>query len=302
MRGSIGKTALVAGSFALLLAGTALAADAPVKGRVVAPPPPPMFDVAISGLVMTDYNFRGVSQSNRAASGGAAFEAQLNIPFGQLYAGVGALAISWPAAFGFTNPSAEVDFIGGWRHTFGKFSVDLGFIYYHYPAEIFNGITSDSDFWEVYAKFGVEPVSGLTLGAAVYYTPDLLNYSASFLTLTGAATKADAVYAALTAQYNLPWKAGDLGAYISGELGHWWINGTGFLAAGFIDPDYTYWNLGVAFTYKALTLDLRYHGNDMNAVKCGSFLLAGVPNPSNRWCEHTFIAALKFATNLSNIK
>jgi hypothetical protein len=57
---------------------------------------------------------------------------------------------------GFSDPTAEIDFYGGWRNTWGAFSLDLGAIYYYYPRELF-GI--DSDFWEVYAKasFAVTP-------------------------------------------------------------------------------------------------------------------------------------------------
>jgi hypothetical protein len=117
-------------------------------------------------------------------------------------------------------------------------------------------------------------------------------------------SSADAVYASLTAKWVLPWKAGDLGAYVSGELGHWWIDNTGFIAAGFLDPSYTYYNLGLAFTYKALTLDLRFHGTDMSAATCASFLLAagGILNPASRWCGETFIAAIKFDTTLNALK
>ena len=45
---------------------------------------------AAGGVVMSDYNFRGVSQSNRGFSGGAYFEPQLSIGFGTLYAGIAA--------------------------------------------------------------------------------------------------------------------------------------------------------------------------------------------------------------------
>jgi uncharacterized protein (TIGR02001 family) len=291
--------AMVAGLFA----APALSAD--LKMVTKAPPPPapaPSWDIAFGGAVMTDYNFRGISQSNKGMSGSAYIEPQFTTPIGTLYVGLGALAINWPSGptYGFTDPSAEVDIYGGWRNTWGKFSLDLGAIYYYYPKEIFNGFTSDSDFWEIYAKAGYAVTSDLSIGANIFYTPDLLNYSESFAATGG--QDASAVYASVTAKWVLPWKSGDLGAFVSGELGHWWISDTGFIAAGFADPSYTYYNIGLAFTYKAITLDLRYHGTDQSVADCANFLLVAIGNASNNWCDDTFIASVKFDTALSALK
>jgi uncharacterized protein (TIGR02001 family) len=283
-------------------AAPAFAADMAVKAPKAAPPPPPyMLDIAVGGVVMSDYNFRGISQSNHAPSGGAYFEPDLTTPFGTLYVGIAGLAISWPSGpgYGFTDPSAEIDLYGGWRNSWGPLSLDIGAIYYYYPSETFNGFTASSDFWEIYGKAGYEVVKGLSFGANVYYTPDLLHYSQTFLTL-GISNKPNATYASGTVKWVLPWTAGDLGAFISGELGHWWISSTGFLLAGATaDPSYTYYNAGLAFTYKSLTLDLRYHGTDQSIQDCANFLLVAVPNNSNGWCDDRFVASLKFDTSVA---
>ena len=125
---------------------------------------------------MTDYNFRGVSQSNRGPSaGGAYFEPQLNTGFGTLYVGLAGYAIEWPSTinppFGFTDPSAEIDIYGGWRNTWGAFSLDLGLLYYYYPEEIFNGFTRDSDFLEIYAKGAYAITPAFTVGANAFSRP-----------------------------------------------------------------------------------------------------------------------------------
>ncbi len=284
----------------------ALAADlvkksaAPVAAPVAAPSP---WDIAFGGVVMSDYNFRGVSQSNTGPSGGAYIEPQLNTGVGTFYVGLAGWGINWPSApaYGFTDPSAEIDIYGGWRNTWGAFSLDLGLIYYYYPKELFNGFTNDSDFYEIYAKGSYAVTPAFTLGANVFYTPDLLNYSETFAT-GGVNADASAVYASLTAKWVTPWTYGDLGAYISGELGHWWIDDKGFKATGFTDASYTYWNAGLAFTYKAVTLDLRYHGTDQSVKDCRSFLLVGPGNPAGKWCDDTFIASLKFDTTLMALK
>jgi uncharacterized protein (TIGR02001 family) len=309
MRGIAMKTTLAAGAFGLLLSAQAMAADYPVKAKAPPPPPAPAFDVAIGGVVWSDYNFRGVSQTNRGPSGGAYFEAQFNTgATGTWYAGLAAWGVDWPTAFGFTSPSAEIDLYGGWRNTWDKFSLDLGYIYYWYPREIFNGFTSDSDFMEFYAKAAYAFTPDFTLGFNIFYTPDLLHYSASFRTM-GINANADAVYASLTAKWVTPWKSGDWGSYLSGELGHWWIDNRGFISAAAIaaglpgvDPSYTYGNAGLALTYKAITIDFRYHGNSMSNAQCASFLVTAVGNPSNRWCGDTFIVALKFDTSLAALK
>lgn len=286
-------------ALAVIAVVPASAADMPVKVAPAPAPEPGPFDIAVGAAVMSDYNFRGVSQSNRGPSAGGYFEPQFNLGFGTLYAGLAGWAIDWPGApsYGFTDPSAEIDFYGGWRKAWGPLSIDLGAIYYYYPKETFNGFTTDSDFYEIYAKAGYEVVSGLTLGANVFYTPDLLNYSESF-----AADDVGAVYGSVAAKWALPWAAGPLRAFISGELGHWWIDDGNWSAAGLGDPGYTYWNAGIAFTYKAITLDLRYHGTDQSAQDCANFLLVAVGNASNDWCNDTFIASLKFDTSLSALR
>src|SRR3954471_15362217 len=86
------------------LASSALAADMVVKAPV-APPPNP-WDIAFGGAVMSDYNFRGISQSNRKPSVNAYFEPRYNINESlQLYAGVGGYSIAFP-----NNAAAEIDF------------------------------------------------------------------------------------------------------------------------------------------------------------------------------------------------
>jgi len=287
-----------------LSAAPAFAADMAVKAPKVAPPaaaPAYALDIAVGGVVMSDYIFRGISQSNKGPSAGAYFEPDLTTPIGTFYVGIAGLAIDWPSGYnyGFTDPSAEIDLYGGWRNSWGPFSIDIGAIYYYYPKESYNGYTDSSDFWEIYAKPSFEVVKGLTIGATVWYTPDLLHYSETFATLH-ISNKPDAVYASGTAKWVVPWTSGDFGAYVSGELGHWWIDDTGFLLAGATaDPSYTYWNAGLAFTYKTLTLDLRYHGTDQSAQDCANFLLVGVPNDSNNWCDDRFVASLKLDTSVA---
>jgi uncharacterized protein (TIGR02001 family) len=281
---------LGAGSLALLLAGPALAADMPVKAPVMkAAPPPPAFDVEFGGVIMSDYNFRGVSQSNRGASGGAYATAVWNSFF---YVGIGALAIDWPASanYALSDPSAEVDYILGIRPKTGNISWDLGFIYYHYPREQ----DFESDFWEVYAKASYEVSKQLTVGGALYYSPDYLNYDIDGTTAS--------ISAKLTGpEINVGKGVGpsSVGSYLSGEFGHVWLGDTSW--SGVSIPSYNYWNAGFGFTWKAITLDYRYHDTDLSGTGCQRVLNGGGP-ATRDWCSDAYIVKLSFDTKASDLK
>ncbi len=73
------KLALLATALAMV-SGSALAADMRVKA-VKAPPPPAFdpWDVAFGSAIMSDYIFRGITQSNHKPSVAAYFEPRYNI-------------------------------------------------------------------------------------------------------------------------------------------------------------------------------------------------------------------------------
>jgi uncharacterized protein (TIGR02001 family) len=312
-------------SAALLMSslGMASAADLtmPVKAPPAVPAPTPPWDVAFGGAVMSDYNFRGISQSDRGIAGTFYVEGRLNLaPNWQLYAGIQPWTTKLP-----TTPIGEFDFYGGIRPTFGPFAFDFGAIYYYYPNEsqVFvlpdagpvgfgtpttqpalnpayvPWTTPNTDFWEVYGKVTWTVNDWLALGAAVYYSPNWL--------LTGA----DGTYAGVNVKVTAPsaWFPTDWGAYLSGEVDRYWLGTTNSVASVGVNlPDYTYWNLGVAFTYKVFTLDLRYHDTDVNRAQC--FLLTGDlngldtgahPGLSN-WCGSAFIAKFSVDTTLMALK
>jgi len=89
------------------------------------------WDIAFGAAIASDYNFRGISQSDRSFSPSAYFEPRYNVSKNlQFYAGIGGLGVDLAS-----NPSAEIDLYGGVRPTFGALALDLGFIYYWYPSE-----------------------------------------------------------------------------------------------------------------------------------------------------------------------
>ena len=93
------------------------------------------------------------------------------------------------------------------------------------------------------------------------------------------------------------------------------IVGNGNFAAGIKYPDYNTWNIGIGFTWKVFTLDLRYSDTDLSKGNCSAFTSAfnatGTTNvtPINpggtgsNWCGAAGIAKLSFdLTAMSNLK
>jgi len=279
------KSLLGAGVLALALSGQALAADLPAKAAPAAPAAPD-FDVAFGGGIMSDYIFRGITQSNHGPSATAYFEPR----YKEFYVGVAGSGIDWPSSpsYALNSPSAEVDFYGGWRPVVGKWTFDFGYIYYRYPNVAVG--TFQSDFGEYYAKASYALTDALTLGGSVSYTPDILKY------------RKEAVYYEGTAKYVLPssYFAKNWGGYISGAYGYWDIEGGPNAAGGPAIPSYSTWNIGYGITWKALTLDLRYSDTDLNKTDCVNFWIGG-PSVSN-WCRGAFSAKLSFDLLASQLK
>jgi uncharacterized protein (TIGR02001 family) len=307
-----------------------LAADLDKKMPVKAPAMAPMspWDIAFGAAIMSDYNFRGITQSNHKPSVAAYFEPRYNFNDSwQGYVGLSGESISFP-----NRAAAEIDFYGGIRPTFGKLALDFGVWEYWYPGgQCFNSFTeppgtdcfangslpngnvvkSDLSFWEVYAKGTYTVNDQFSFGGSFYYSPSVLN------------SGADGKYVAGTAKYILPTVLPyGIGWFISADVGHWFLGtsdsfygipGTSF-ANGIPYKSYTNWDVGVAFTWKQFTLDLRYYDTDLNKGDCNAFTSdhtgsgftdVTAINPSgvgSKWCSAAFIAKLSVDLTKDNLK
>jgi uncharacterized protein (TIGR02001 family) len=289
------KLVLIAATLAIT-AGSAFAADMPLKA-VKAPPAPAFdpWDFAFGSAIMNDYIFRGVTQSNHQPSGAAYFEPRYNINKDtQLYIGTSFESISFP-----NRAAAETDIYGGIRPTIDKAAFDFGLFGYLYPGgQCFNGAAfpgsgipgselgciingnlpfngnvakRNASFFEAYGKLNYTINDNWAVGVNEYYSPNMLNLGAW------------GDYASITATYTAPATAfgtSGVGMYISGEFGRQWLGtsdsfyGTGLgtpFAAGVPEPSYNTWNIGLGFTYKVFTLDLRYSDTNLSKASCNVY-------------------------------
>jgi uncharacterized protein (TIGR02001 family) len=338
------KVVLLATALAMV-SGSALAADMHVKA-VKAPPPVAFdpWDLAFGSALMNDYVFRGITQSNHKPSVAAYFEPRYNVNKDlQLYIGAAGESISFA-----NRAAAEIDIYGGIRPTIGMFAFDFGLWGYLYPGgQCFgsqgtsvngncggaidfgvpgigglpingNFAKKSASFYEGYAKVNITLNDQFAVGFNEYYSPNFLNLGAW------------GNYASVTGKWTAPsttFGSSGVGMYISGEFGRQWLGtsdafyGNGAInpafAAGIPEPSYNTWNVGIGFTYKVFTLDLRYSDTNLSKGACNAFTsdhtatvaTAGSVSAINpggfesNWCGATGIVKLSAdLTAITNLK
>jgi hypothetical protein len=289
---------------AVALATPALSAD--LKMMTKAPPPPPSpWDFAFGSALMSDYVWRGISQSERKPSAAAYFEPRYNFNDSlQGYVGFSGESIDFP-----NRAAAEIDFYGGIRPTFGKLALDIGAWYYYYPGGncfsggTFTGLTdiaacsrfgnsvntfmgdgipipgtspsilgnvvkNNISWWEVYGKGTYTVNDSFLFGGSIYYSPSVANSGA-----WGTYVAGNAKYT-VPSTTMLPW---GLGLYFSGDVGYWWFGtsdafyGTAAFPGGITYKAYTNWDLGFALTKGVFTMDFRYYDSNLNKGDCNAF-------------------------------
>ncbi|MBI1203059.1 MAG: hypothetical protein GC182_11165 [Rhodopseudomonas sp.] len=278
----------VVAALAVTAAAPAFAADMPVKAYTKAPAPAPSpWDIAFGTAFTSDYILRGISQSNKQPAVQGYFELDYTAaPWLTLYAGV------WGSSLysGFAN--AEFDNSVGARLSYEKFGLDLGYVYYAYPGPAATSpvkASSSISYGEFYAKPSYKVTDWLTLSGSVYTGDNFGNSGVSATYYSGGA--------AVTLPQFMPW---GITSTISGEIGRQ-TYGSGLKAAGVNFADYTQYNIGIAFNYKAMTLDLRYYDTNASstAAQCTSTPSVGA---GSNICKDAFVATLKFDTTFSALK
>lgn len=212
---------------ALMLAASATPAFAQEETA-----PPPAITVTGGATVVSDYRFRGISQTDKKAALQGTFTVSHESGF---YATVWGSTIDDYVAAG---SDQELDLILGYSHTFGNgVKLDGGVLYYYYPG----GGHAPTDFVEPYVS--VSATAGPVTGKVT------ANY----------APKADALSVGNGKEDNF-YLAGDLSAGVpntpiglTAHLGHTF--GPSYLSIG---DEYTDWGLGATVTWNHLTLGASY--------------------------------------------
>src|SRR5258706_13380312 len=114
-----------------IIGATALASAivaAPAMAEDAAPAETPTFTINGGATLVSDYRFRGISQTDRhfAVQGTMTLTHKSGV-----YVSVWGSSIDdYVANFG----DQEIDLIAGVKHTFGKVTLDGGVLYYYYPG------------------------------------------------------------------------------------------------------------------------------------------------------------------------
>ena len=196
-----------------------------------------------SATVLTDYRFRGISQTDKnfAVQGSITATHKSGI-----YATVwGSSVDDYVAAGG----DQEIDLSLGFKKAFGSTTVDVGALYYYYPGaeNIIPGY--NSDFLELYGSVaqGIGPV---TAKLAFNYAP-----KQSALAYLPSAAKEDNLYG------NLSISGSFSGVGLSAGIGRSFTRS--FLTGG---VKYTDWSVGASYTTGPVTFGVTYVDTNASGI------------------------------------
>lgn len=217
---------------------TAALADDPAA----APASP--FTITGGATLVSDYRFRGISQTNIKP----AIQGTLGISHSSgFYIGTWGSSIDDYVSAG---SDQEIDLYGGYKHTWSGFAVDMGLLYYYYPG---NAKGSTTDFFEPY--FNVSHTYGpIGVKLGLNYAWKQHAQRCDYDPRCGTKTREDSLYTYGELSGAIP----KTGITVTGHIGESW--GRSYLTNGL--KDYTDWSLTAAYTWKALTVSVAYVDTD----------------------------------------
>jgi uncharacterized protein (TIGR02001 family) len=199
-------------------------------------------DLTVTGnaAVVTDYRFRGISQSDKRF----ALQGGITVTHAS-----GFYVSTWGSSiddYVANGSDQELDLIAGYSKTIGAATVDVGVLYYYYPGSA----GANTDFVEPYAS-----IKGTFGPATAKLTANYAPKSRA-LSVDGGLTKEDNFYL-----------AGDLSASVpntplglTAHLGHSF--GPSYLTIG---KECTDWNIGATYTWSHLTFGVSYVDTDKSS-------------------------------------
>lgn len=206
--------------------------------------PPPALTINGTATVVSDYRFRGISQTDK----NVAIQGSITLTHSSgFYVSVwGSSTDSYVTAS--LAGHQEIDIIAGYSKTFGGTKIDGGVLYYVYPKTKFAGDTSSSDFAEPY--FDISHTFGpVTAKATINYA---FKQKALRLDQTTGPSH-DNVYLAGDLSAAIPKTPIGLTAHLGHSFGPSWLATDANGKKGYTD-----WGLGATVTYKVLTFGLSY--------------------------------------------
>ena len=236
-----------------ILAATAVAAPALADDAPAAPAAASPWTINGTATLVSDYRFRGISQTDRRFAVQGSFTVSHASGF---YASVWGSSIDDYVANG---GDQEIDLIAGYKTTISGTTIDGGVLYYYYPGS--HGATTD--FAEPYlsASHTFGPL-GTKIGLA--YAPKQKAQSCAYDPRCGGKAKEDSLYTYGELSGAIP----GVPLTFTGHLGESW--GRSYLTNGL--KNYTDWSLTAAYTWKALTFSVAYVDTDF---KKGEFVVNG---------------------------
>ena len=215
------------------LADSAAAIDEKIEPTPSAPPTvdPMQFDLSLGMAVTTDYVSRGITNTDSSP----ALQGYIEPSLGLFYINVWASNVDYGEDF----EGAEIDLAVGARPELGPVSLDLGYVHYFYNPE-----DVSPDYGELFLKADYNFNDKFTLGGRVYFAPDFSQ------------TGKTATFIAGGVRVPLPH---DFSVY--GGIGYQF----------FEDPDafeQLAWTAGLSYSWKSMTLDVRYWDTDLSDDEC----------------------------------
>src|SRR5438045_3044308 len=190
------------------------------------------FSVGGGATLVSDYRFRGISQTDKRFAVQGTFTLSHSSGF---YATWWGSSIDDYIAAG---SDAENDLILGYKKTFGSTTIDGGFLYFYYPGS--HG--ANTDFAEPYVKV-TQAFGPISATGTVAYAP-----KQKALTVDGI-HKEDNLYLAGDVAYAIA----KTPLSLTGHFGHSF--GPSYLTIG---KEYSDWGVGATVTVKNLTAGLQY--------------------------------------------
>lgn len=254
---------------AIALAASGLFASAAFAQSAPAAEAPEVSPITANVTVVSDYRYRGISQSNQkpAIQGGFDYAHESG-----LYIGNWNSSISWVSDL---NPGVsapiEMDFYGGFKKELiaPGFASDIGVLQYAYPT-VGNLTSVNPNTTEIYAaqNFTAGPVTGF------------LKFSYAVTNTFGNANSAGSYYPDLTVNYD----TGIWGIGLNAHVGYQYIAGTpaGSTTSNSSLYSYTDWKIGMTKDFGGgLSGSVSYIDTNAKTLSNGSYAYTGPTGKNN---------------------